>query len=152
MDYSIDVDRILIRLRTRTGEQIEATVFVHPVVHADYRSESVGDRLNDAEARFLPCEIDGESHLLSLSSITCAVLEGPVREVESLENVGAMRSSVELWLKSGDRLQGELLYEAKRGEERVSDMLNRTDRRFLVLIDGETTYFVLRDAIDRVKL
>lgn len=152
MDYSIDVSRTPIRLKTLTGEEIDATVFVHPVGHADYRPESVGDRLNDPDTKFLPCEIDGESQLVSLSSISYAVMTEPVPEVESLETVGATHSQVELWLKSSDRLKGVLLYEAERGEERVSDMLNRTENRFLVLTDGSTTYFVLRDAVDRVKL
>lgn len=152
MDYSIDVSRTPIRLKTLTGEEIDATVFVHPVGHADYRPESVGDRLNDPDTKFLPCEIDGESQLVSLSSISYAVMTEPVPEVESLQTVGATHSQVELWLKSSDRLKGVLLYEAERGEERVSDMLNRTENRFLVLTDGSTTYFVLRDAVDRVKL
>jgi hypothetical protein len=92
------------------------------------------------------------SQLVRLSSISYAVMTEPVPEVASLKTVGATLSQVELWLKSGDRLQGALIYEANRGEERVSDMLNRTSNRFLVLMDGQTTYFVLRDAVDRVQL
>ena len=152
MDYAIEVTQTRIRLRTQAGEEIEAMVFVHPVGHADYRPETVGDRLNDPDTRFLPCEIDGENHLVRLTSLAYAAVSVPVPEVESMETVGATRSSVELHLKSNDRLRGDLLYEAERGEERVSDMLNRSDNRFLVLIDGKTTYFVLRDAVDRVKL
>lgn len=152
MTYAIDVRRVPVRLRTVPGEDIDATVFVHPVGHADYRAESVGDRLNDLDTRFLPCEIKGESQLVRLSSVSYVVVLEPPPEVESLEAVGATRSPAELWLKSNDRLKGELLYEAKRGEERVSDMLNRTGRRFLVLVDGETTYFVQCEAIDRVRL
>jgi len=152
MSYAIDVTRIPIRLRTLHGEDIDATVFVHPVGHADYRSESVGDRLNDPDTQFLPCEIDGESQLVRISSISYVEMTEPVPEVESLQAVGAIRSPVGLWLKSNDRLQGDLLYEAERGEERVSDMLNRSTYRFLVLIDGQTSYFVQRDAIDRVRL
>ncbi len=152
MDYAIDVTRTQIHLKTLDGEEIDATVFVHPVGHADYRPESVGDRLNDPDTRFIPCEINGVSQLVRLSSISYAVMTEPVPEVASLKTVGATLSQVELWLKSGDRLQGALIYEATRGEERVSDMLNRTSNRFLVLMDGQTTYFVLRDAVDRVQL
>jgi len=152
MTYAIDVARTSIRLRTLLGEDIDATVFVHPVGHADYRPESVADRLNDPKTRFLPCEIDGESQLVRLSSISYVVMTEPPPELESLENVGATRSPAELWLKSKDRLNGDLLYEAERGEERVSDMLNRIGSRFLILVDGETTYFVQREAIDRVRL
>ncbi len=152
MDYSIDVGQTPVHLKTLSGEEIDAMVFVHPVGHADYRPETVGDRLNDPDAHFLPCEIDGQSYLVNLSSISYAVTSQPVPEVDSLETVGAVHSQVELWLKSSDRLRGDLIYEAERGEERVSDMLNRTTSRFLVLIDGTTTYFVLRDAVDRVRL
>jgi hypothetical protein len=152
MSYAIEVARVPIRLRTLRGENIDATVFVRPVGHADFRPESVGDRLNDPDTRFLPCKIDGESQLVRLSAISYVVMTEPAPEVESLQAVGAIRSPAELWLKSNDRLSGDLLYEAKRGEERVSDMLNRSGRRFLVLVDGQTTYFVQRDAIDRVRL
>lgn len=152
MDFAIDVTRTRIGLKTLAGERLEVMVFVHPIGHADYRPESVGDRLNDPDAEFLPCEIDGESHLVRLSSLSFAFMGESVPEVESLETVGAVHSRVELRLKSGDLLCGDLIYEAERGEERVSDMLNRSSDRFLVLIDGGTTYFVLRDAVDRVKL
>lgn len=152
MSYAIDVTRTPIRVKTLGGQEFDATVFIHPVGHADYRSESVGDRLNDPDTHFLPCEIDGESQLVRLTSVSYVVMSEPTPEAESLETVGAIRSPVALWLKSGDRLQGDFLYEAKRGEERVSDMLNRTKNRFLVLMDGQTTYFVLRDAVDRVQL
>ena len=152
MDYAIDVTRTPIHLKTLAGEEIDATVFVHPVGHADYRPESVGDRLNDPETEFLPCEIDGESFLVRLESISYAVMTEPVPEVASMDTVGAIRSPVELQMKSADWLRGDLIYEAERGEERVSDMLNRSHGRFLVLRDGDKTYFVLRDAVDRVRL
>jgi hypothetical protein len=152
MSYAIDVTRIPIHLKTLRGEDVDATVFVHPVGHADYRSESVGDRLNDPDTRFLPCEIDGESQLVRLSSISYVVMTEPAPEIEFLKTVGAIRSPVELWLKSQDRLQGDLLYEVDRGEERVSDMLNRASFRFVVLLNEQTTYFVQRNAIDRVRL
>lgn len=152
MSYAIDVTRIQIRLRTIQGEDIEAEVFVHPVGHADFRPESVGDRLNDPETRFLPCDVDGERQLVRLSSIAYVAIPEPTPEVEALETVGATRAGAELWLRSGDCLQGDLLYEAERGEERISDMLNRGRTRFVVLVDRESTYFVQCDAIDRVKL
>lgn len=152
MSYAIDVTRIQIRLRTIQGESFDGAVFVHPIGHADYRPESVGDRLNDPETRFLPCDVDGERQLVRLSSISYVVMAEPTPEVEALEAVGATRATAELWLRSGDRLTGELLYEAERGEERISDMLNRARSRFLMLVDQESTYFVQCDAIDRVKL
>ena len=94
MDYAIDVTRIPIRLKTLNGEHVDVTVFVHSVGHADYRPESVGDRLNDPDTQFLPCEIDGQSHLVSLSSISYAVMTEPVPEVQSLETVGATQEQV----------------------------------------------------------
>ena len=95
MSYAIDVSRIPIRLRTLRGEDIDAAVFVHPVGHADFRPESVGDRLNDPDTRFLPCTIDGESQLVRLSSISYVLMTEPVPEVESLEAVGATRCPAE---------------------------------------------------------
>ena len=152
MTYSIDVNRAQIRQKTLKGENIEGAFLVHTVGHADYRPETVGDRLNDPQTRFLPCDVGGERQLVRLSSISYVAMTEPTPEVEDLEAVGAIRASAELWLRSGDRLAGDLLYEAERGEERISDMLNRSRSRFLVLVDQETTYFVHCDAIDRVKL
>lgn len=152
MDYAIDVKRTPVHLKTLAGEEIDASAFVHPVGHADYRPESVGDRLNDPEAEFLPCEVEGEKYLVRLESLSYVVSAGSVPEIETMDTVGAIHTEVELWLRSGERLRGDLVYEAERGEERVSDMLNRSQSRFLVLTDGDSTYFVLRAGVDRVKL
>ena len=48
MSYAIEVQRVPVRLRTLGGEDLTATCFVHPVGHADYRPESIGDRLNSS--------------------------------------------------------------------------------------------------------
>lgn len=143
---------MLVRLRTLGGEDVTATCFVHPVGHADYRPESIGDRLNSPDTWFLPCEIEGESHLVRLSSIGYVEMSEAPPEIEVMEAVGALRAPVKLRLKSGDTLEGELLYEAERGEERVSDMLNRHRERFLLLLGGDKTYFVQCEAIDRVRV
>ena len=152
MTYAIEVERISVRLRTLSGEDVAATCFIHPVGHADYRPESIGDRLNSSDTWFLPCEIEGESHLVRLSSIAYVELAEAPPELEMMEAVGAVRAPVKLRLKSGDSLEGELVYEAERGEERVSDMLNRHTERFLLLTEGDTTYFVQCEAIDRVRV
>lgn len=152
MSYAIEVTTAVIRLRTLAAEDLTVTFFVHPVAHADYRPESVGDRLNDPRCRFLPCEIDGESHLVRLESIAYIEMSEPPPEVATSTSVGALQAPVELLLRSGERLTGVLLYQAERGEERVSDMLNRSPDRFLLLLDGSRSYFVQRDAIDRIRL
>ena len=151
MSYAIEVHRVEARLRTVGGEDLESTLFVHPVGHADYRPETVGDRLNQPSELFLPCEIDGQSQLVRLASIAFVELPEPPPEVEALESVGAIRAPVELYLRSKDTLRGSLMFEADRGHARVSDVLNKHSERFVLLLDDRRAYFVQRDAIDRVK-
>ena len=75
-----------------------------------------------------------------------------VMNMEELQINGAVHSDVELELDCGELLSGELIYEAPPGTDRVSDLLNSRAARFLLLVSGQRTLCVRRDAVARIHL
>ncbi len=130
---------------------MEAVLFVHMVGLADAHPQTVANRLNEAETRFLPFEIENQATLVKLSSIAAVELLEEPPEVSFLAQVGGSRTAVELVLRTGRHLEGELLYEAPEDKRRVLDLLNTTDKRFVLMFSGERYYLVQRDAIDQVR-
>ena len=136
----------------RKGRSSELVFFLHTVSPHLFATETVADRLNDREIRFLPCEAEGRTELIRLSSVSYVEIHGLAPEIERLEEIGAVRRKVELDLDCGDSLAGELIYEAPPNTDRVSDLLNSRATRFLLLAIGARTLFVRRDAVARVRL
>ncbi len=152
MALTIEVQKIPIRLVDVGGQASEAHLFLHLDSSQDFRSETVGERLNNPEVDFLPFEIDGRTVLISLTSLGYAeVLETPP-ELARMEEIGASRESVTLILQSGESLRGELVFEAAPGRTRVLDLLNAGQQRFLLLQAADKTLFVRRNAIVRVEV
>jgi len=130
---------------------MDAVLFVHMVGLADAHPESVANRLNEVGTRFLPFEIEDKATLVKLSSIAAVELLEEPPEVSFLEQVGGARATVEVVLRTGRHLEGELLYEAPEDRRRVLDLLNTTDQRFVLMFSGERYYLIQRDAIDQVR-
>ena len=78
------------------GRASEVVLFLHTVSPHLFATETVADRLNDPETRFLPCEIEGRTELIRLGSFSYVEIRGLAPEVERLEEIGAVRSKVEL--------------------------------------------------------
>ena len=152
MDLTIQVERVAASLVDRKGRSSEVVFFLHTASPHMFATETVADRLNDPETRFLPSEIDGRTALVRLSSLSYVEVHGLAPEAERLEEIGAMHTKVELELDCGDLLAGELVYEAPPTSDRVSDLLNSRATRFLLLASGGRTLFVRRDAVARVRL
>ena len=152
MDLTVQVERVAATVVDRKGRSSELAFFLHTVSPHLFATETVFERLNDPDCRFLPCEIGGRTELIRLSSLSYVEVHGLAPEIERLEEIGAVRTRVELELDCGDSLAGELVYEAPPNADRVSDLLNRRATRFLLLVSGERTLFVRRDAIARVHL
>ena len=152
MDLTLQVERVAASIVDRQGRSSEVAFFVHTVSPHLFASETVADRLNDPETRFLPCEVAGRTELVRLSALSYVEIQGLVPEIERLEEIGAAHSDVELELDCGAALAGQLIYEAPPNTDRVSDLLNERATRFLLLASGNRTLFVRRDAIARVRL
>ncbi len=152
MDLTLQVERVAASIVDRRGRSSEVAFFLHTVSPHLYATETVADRLNDPEIRFLPCEIGSRTELVRLSSLSYVEIHGLVPEMERLEEIGAVHAGVELELDCGDTLAGELIYEAPPTTDRVSDLLNSRSTPFLLLASGTRTLFVRRDAVARVRL
>lgn len=151
MDLTLQVERVAASIVDWKGRSSELVFFLHAVSRRRFDTETVADRLNDPETRFLPCEVEGRTELIRLSSLSYVEIHGMAPEMERLQETGGVRAKVELDLECGDSLAGELLYEAPPNTDRVSDLLNSFSNRFLLLASGERTLFVRRDAIARVR-
>ena len=152
MDLTIQVERVAASIVDKKGRAREVVFFVHTVSPHLFATETVADRLNDPETRFLPCEVEGRTELVRLSSLSYVEIQGLAPEMERLQEIGAVHSDVELELDCGDILAGELLYEAPPTTDRVSDLLNSRATPFLLLASGNRTLFVRRDAVAWVRL
>ena len=152
MDLSIQVERVAASIVDRKGRASEVVLFLHTASPHQFATETVADRLNDPDRRFLPGEVEGRTELVRLSSLSYVEIHGLAPEIQRLEEIGAARTKVELELDCGDLLAGELLYEAPLTAARVSDLLNSRAARFLLLATGGRTLFVRRDAVARVRL
>ena len=152
MDLTIQVERVAASIVDIKGRSSELVFFLHTVSPHLFATETVFDRLNDPDTRFLPCEFDDRTELVRLSSLSYVEIHGLAPEIERLQEIGAVHSKVELELDCGDSLAGELIYEAPPDSFRVSDLLNSRATRFLLLASGERTLFVRRDAVARVHL
>lgn len=152
MSYAIEVGRIEATVVDRNGSASPVTFFLHTVSPHQFTTETLADRLNDPATEFLPCEIDGQTELLRLSSMAYVEIPGAAPELRRLEEIGAARTPVRLVLDGGFNLEGELVYEAPATTNRVSDLLNERASRFLLLDCGDRTLFVRRDAVSRVRV
>ncbi len=152
MDLAIQVERVAASIVDCKGRSSDLVFFLHTVSPHLFATETVADRLNDPETSFLPCEVEGRTELVRLSSLSYVEIHGLAPEVERLQEIGAARTRVELELDCGDSLAGELVYEAPSTTDRVSDLLNSRATRFLLLASGDRTLFVRREAVARVHL
>jgi hypothetical protein len=151
MSLAVQVDRVRVRLHRLRGGEMDAVLFVHMVGLADAHPQTVANRLNESGTRFLPFEIEDRATLVKLSSIAAVELLEEPPEVSFLVQVGGARAAVEIVLRTGRHLEGELLYKAPEERRRVLDLLNTTDERFILLRSGGRYYLVQRDAIDQVR-
>lgn len=151
MSYALEVSNLPVRLHTADGRVVEAEVFLH-AVGGSGRPETLEDRLNDPDLRFLPCRVAGRVELVHLERVAVVEALAPLPELERLAEIGAVRQSVEVELAGGRALQGELVYSRPPGSQRVSDLLNSGNERFLLLVDGAArALYVRRDELLRVR-
>lgn len=151
MSLAVQVDRVRVRLHPLRGGEVEAVLFVPMVGLADAHPQTVASRLNERGARFLPFEIANKTTLVKLSSIAAVELLEEPPEVSFLAQVGGTRAAVEVVLRTGRHLEGELLYEAPEDRRRVLDLLNTTDEHFVLMLCAGCYHLVQRDAIDQVR-
>ncbi|MCB1007773.1 MAG: hypothetical protein KDB94_02655 [Acidobacteria bacterium] len=147
-EYALAVRRRPARLAGFDGDSAQAILFLRSPSARGPRDETVLERLNALDGEFLPCEIDGRVSLVNLSWIAYVEIDA---EGDAPELPGIRRARAELDLISGECLSGELVYVARPGRARVSDLLNAAGERFLHLAASGVDRFVRREAILRVR-
>jgi hypothetical protein len=151
MSWAVEVRETPMRVVGRDGAEVNASLFLHAVGEHGGRPETIGERLNDRGARFVPLRRGGAVELTSLDWIAYVAAAGKLPEATAHEAAGARRAAVELDLAGGATLAGELLYSRPAGSARVSDLLNSGEERFLLLLTAEETLFVHRAAVVRAR-
>lgn len=149
MSYAIEVRKAPVRIYGIRGEGFAAEVFLHAARPHDPGVETIGDRLNNSEEKFLPCQTETEVCLIRIGAIAYLECIDPGPELTRIDEVGGARVRVQVDLTTGDRLEGHILCELPEGY-RLSDFLNTDGNRFVLLSEGQRTLFVNKSAIDRL--
>ncbi|HVR98159.1 MAG TPA: hypothetical protein VMW27_16190 [Thermoanaerobaculia bacterium] len=149
-DYRLQVAELTVRLVLWDRGSIDATLYLRLASTRGAGWESLGERLNDPEIRFLACQNDGEIELVHLDSIAYVEAPGRLPEITQREQVGALRHPADVILRCGQRLTGEFLSIMPPGRLRLSDLLNAGEERFYLFPEGQVTRYIHRDAISRV--
>lgn len=151
-ELRIEVGREPVRVVTRGGAKFLAEVFVHRVSDLHPGAETLLDRLNHPQERFLPCRVAGREELLHLPQIAMIEQDGEAPELQALEELDALHVNAEVELVTGQILRGELVYLAPSQRSRISDLLNHPTDAFVLMTTGEMCRYVHRGAIVRVRL
>lgn len=150
-ELALAVERREIRLVGFDGSASQAVVALAATGALGAGPETLFERLNAPRARFLPCEIDGETALINLDWIAYVEIPGDVRERAAGERRGAVRAAVSVDLVSGETLDGEVQFEPEPGRERVLDAFTRGRRPFLPLLGEGRVRYLRRSAVLRVR-
>jgi hypothetical protein len=151
MSLQIAVEKTKVMLAGTDGTRREASLFLHQVGVHESRREKVGEVLNDSAYSFLPCENGEETELWNVEEISHVELLEEMGDLEELDAVGAQRVHARLHLVGGEKLEGDLVYEAEGGRERLLDLFNAPRPRFVLMITPDKTIYINRRAIVRAQ-
>ena len=139
-----------VRLVLQWGESVSGALFLRKAPSPQREPETVGARLNEPDAQFLPFAAAGRVELVRLAAVAYLEHAGELPEVARLRELGAAAEPVEIELLTGETVEGELLAIARPDRRRLSDLLNRGET-FLPLVSSGRVLFVNRDAMARVR-
>jgi hypothetical protein len=115
------------------GTRLQGFLFLSPASARRWGKESIGELLN-GDRKSLPMELKTkEVVLLNRSAIVMAFSEEKEEEPILTE---AKRIPVEVVLRSGETLSGEIHNDLPKTHSRLSDYLNRTDTFFRLQTGG----------------
>jgi hypothetical protein len=120
------------------GTRMEGSLFLSPASAYRWGKESIEELLN-GDRRYLPVElISKEVVLLNKGAIVMAVSKE--REAEPI-STNARKIPVEVVLRSGEMLRGDVHNDLPVTHSRLSDYLNHTDAFFHIEV-GSLDFFV----------
>jgi hypothetical protein len=132
------------------GDSVECSFYLRLAGARGSGRETLGERLNDPEVRFLPCKIEDRVELLNLNSLSFIRVSGILPEVGRRLELGAVRQRARVTVQSGYLLEGEFLCVLPSERSRLSDLLNQTSDRFLLFLAPAAALYINRDNIVRV--
>jgi hypothetical protein len=148
--YKLGVAGIAAEVVLWNGESVATSFYLRLASAQGIGRETLGERLNDPETRFLPCKIDDRVELLSLKWISYLRVPGILPEVVQREELGAVRQRARVAVQSGYVLEGEFLSMLPAARSRLSDLLNACSERFLLFLAPAAVLYINRDTIVRV--
>ncbi len=148
--YKVGVAGIAAEVVLATGESLSAAFYLRLASLQGMGRETLGERLNDADTRFVPCKVDDRVELLNLDRISFLRVSGPLPEVAHQEELGASRQSARIIVQGGYLLEGEFLCILPTARSRLSDLLNDSSDRFLLFLAPAAAFYINRDAIVRI--
>lgn len=150
-ELRLEMAREPVRVVTRGGAKFLAEVFVHEASDLHPGAETLLDRLNHPQERFLPCRVGDREELVHLDQLAMIEQDTEPPELAALDELNALREETEMELVTGQTLRGELVYLAPSQRSRISDLLNHPTDRFLLTHTGGVYRYVHRGAVVRVR-
>jgi hypothetical protein len=148
--YRLGVAGVSAEIILWNGDSIAASFYLRLASMSGSGRETLGERLNDPGTRFIPCKVGDRVELLSLEWISYIRVPGSVPEVARREQLGATRQQARVTLQSGYVLEGQFLCVLPSARARLSDLLNVTSERFLLLLAPAAVLYVNRGSIVRI--
>lgn len=151
MGYEIEVGTRSGRVVDFGGQGRDLELFVHKSGFEGHVFHNIALRLNDPQAAFVPCQAEGSVHLVNLDWVAYIDFKEKLQELKDLLDTGAYRATVQCDLVTGETLIGDFLYEAPIQSPRVSDLVNSSTDRFLLMEIEGGTRFINRRAILEIR-
>lgn len=152
MSLKLEVDRLAVLLASLAGDKRRTTFFVPVPDSVTSPFSCLTAQLDDPAIEFLPCRIDERTSLIRCDWIAYVEVESDRVDWVALEQAGGISTAIELDLVTGERLAGHLMMEGPEYARRVSDYLNRSTIRFVLLRTSAAAFYVNRRAVARVHL
>ncbi len=147
-DLRIEKRRLAVAVSLMSGTRIDGELFVQASEHYHGQLEDAPEVLNSSDAYFPLALRTGETVLVSKENVrTVAVARRDVHEDEAL----GISTRVEIGLRDGERLSGNLIIEPVAGRSRILDYLNRRQERFIMLFGRESVLLINRVLLERVR-
>jgi len=148
--FALEAQRMPATVLDLAGREREGEFFLRSGGVPAHRERLI-DLLNDEEKRFLPFATGGGIEFLPVDAMVAVGFRLPAEDFLLLDEVGALRSALEIEMVTGRTLSGVLVHEAPESARRLSDVLNFARTRFVTLLAADRAYAVRLGAILRVR-
>jgi hypothetical protein len=151
-DLKVPTNRVTVELALRGGERRRVQLFLAEHDAHAFRQQSLLDLLGD-ERRFLPArDVDNDATLLfNKDSIAWVALSRPLAP-EKTDDIELFEEDqrVEVRMRDGASLAGDVFYSPPEGGHRLVDHLN-AGARYICMYSADQVYFVNKAFVQWVR-